>query len=97
MHPFPDMLKINTFSSNMLTFAKEKEKGTNLVIVSYSFPVLPMFLHSNEAYPPKKATSSTISACKRHTKVRVYPDTQPSSCIFVQLACSLCKTLTIQE
>jgi hypothetical protein len=26
MHPFPDMLKINTFSSNMLTFAKEQEK-----------------------------------------------------------------------
>jgi hypothetical protein len=65
--------------------------------VSYSFPVLPMFLHSNEAYPPKKATSSTFSACKRHTKVRVYPDTQPSSCIFVQFGCSLCKTLTIQK
>ncbi len=76
---------------------RTRKRSTNLVIVSYSVPVLPMFLHSNEAYPPKKATSSTFSACKRHRKVRVYPDTQPSSCIFVQLACSLCKTLTIQE
>jgi hypothetical protein len=26
MHPFPNMLKINTFSSSMLTLAKEQEK-----------------------------------------------------------------------